>query len=61
MNHQVKKKCFVCQTEINTIEFDYNVVTSLPVCRSCKGTEAEKTAEKEALESLGEGFVCGCI
>jgi hypothetical protein len=61
MNQQVKKNCFVCQTEIDTIEVDYNQVTSLPVCTNCKGTQAEKKAEKEALESLGEGFVCGCI
>ncbi|WP_025007104.1 hypothetical protein [Marinilabilia salmonicolor] len=39
----------------------FNTRTNLPVCEECKGTEEEKKAEKEALDSLAEGFICGCI
>ncbi|PWD97902.1 hypothetical protein DDZ16_18260 [Marinilabilia rubra] len=55
-------QCFVCKKEItDKAEKNFNAKTNLPVCNQCKGTEAEKTAEKDALDSLAEGFVCGCI
>ncbi len=58
----IMQHCFVCSKDLpqsNTKSF--NPRTNLPVCEDCKGTEAEKKAEKEAWDSLGEGFVCGCI
>ncbi|MFO7999846.1 MAG: hypothetical protein R6U46_01275 [Marinilabilia sp.] len=53
--------CFVCSKEIDKENKQYNSKIHLPVCRQCKGTEAEKQAEKKALDSLGDGFICGCI
>ncbi len=38
-----------------------NQVTNLPVCDTCKGTEKEKIKEQEALDSLADGLICGCI
>lgn len=55
------KKCFVCQTEVNSENSTLNHEILLPVCNNCKGTENEKKAVKEHLESLADGFVCGCI
>jgi hypothetical protein len=55
------KKCFVCGEVIEMNTISYNKKTNLPVCVKCKGSEAEVKAEKEALDSLSEGFVCGCI
>lgn len=55
-------QCFVCKKEISEeAEKNFNAKTNLPVCPLCKGTEEEKAAEKDALDSLAEGFVCGCI
>ncbi|TCO08767.1 hypothetical protein EV194_10478 [Natronoflexus pectinivorans] len=56
-----KKSCFVCNEIIEIEEITYNKVVNLPVCKKCKNTEKEKSAETSALDSLGEGFVCGCI
>ena len=57
----IMQQCFVCHQEIKDREKAINKKTNLPVCSKCKGTEAEKKAEQEALDSLAEGFVCGCI
>lgn len=54
------KKCFVCDKILNEIK-NKNAVTNLPVCDKCIGSDKEKEKEKEALESLADGFVCGCI
>ena len=53
-------KCFVCGIEINEVT-DKNKVTNLPVCAKCKGSQKEREKEQEALDSLADGFVCGCI
>jgi hypothetical protein len=55
------RNCFVCGGVIEIDTISYNKKTNLPVCAKCKGSEAEVKAEKEALDSLSEGFVCGCI
>jgi hypothetical protein len=33
----------------------------LPVCHNCEGTAREKKSVEEQLDSLADGFVCGCI
>ncbi len=53
-------KCFVCDKKLKEIKHK-NLVTKLPVCENCAGTKHEKIKEKEALDSLADGFVCGCI
>lgn len=55
------KKCFVCNKEINSKDISINMRLNLPVCSACKGTDKEKQAEKDTIEGLAEGFVCGCI
>ena len=55
------KRCFVCTKEVDLNSISYNKKTNLPVCLKCKGSEAELNAEKDVLDSLSEGFVCGCI
>ncbi|WP_066629279.1 hypothetical protein [Labilibacter marinus] len=60
MNSNFSKKCFVCEKELEKIE-SKNKVTNLPVCKQCKGTDKEKVKEQEVLDSLADGFVCGCI
>ncbi len=56
------KQCFVCKKDLSGIkDKDLNARINLPVCDDCKGTEAEKKTEKESLDSLSEGFICGCI
>ena len=57
----LKNTCFVCKKSLRTDEAETNMVVNLPVCEACKGTDAEKKAEKQALDSLADGFVCGCI
>jgi len=58
----IMQQCFVCKKDLDKeSEQSFNARTHLPVCEICKGSEAEKNAEKEALDSLAEGFVCGCI
>jgi ribosome-binding protein aMBF1 (putative translation factor) len=61
MENPKTSKCFVCGNEIPEEVKTYNNKTNMPVCQDCRGTNAEKQAEKEAIDSLGEGFVCGCI
>lgn len=53
--------CFVCKKAISSTKSEQNTVVNMPVCLTCKGTDEEKKAEKEALDSLADGFVCGCI
>ena len=55
------KKCFVCKKEVNESEYTINKKVYLPVCNLCKGTAKEKSTEKEYLDSLADGLVCGCI
>jgi hypothetical protein len=58
---KIMNTCFVCGKKVNAENSQLNRVVSLPVCKDCKGTDKEKQAEKDYLESLAEGFVCGCI
>ncbi|MGQ1784078.1 MULTISPECIES: hypothetical protein [unclassified Saccharicrinis] len=60
MKSDFSKKCFVCGKELEKVEFK-NKATNLPVCYQCKGTDLEKAKEQETLDSLADGFVCGCI
>jgi hypothetical protein len=58
----IMNQCFVCKKNLsNQPNKDINSPTNLPVCQDCKGTDAEKKAENNVLDSLAEGFVCGCI
>lgn len=60
MENNFANKCFVCGEKIQQIKYK-NKITNLPVCQVCKGSEKEKKKEKNALDSLADGFVCGCI
>lgn len=57
----IKNTCFVCKNTITPETSMLNIVVNMPVCLRCKGSEAEKKEEKEVLNSLADGFVCGCI
>jgi hypothetical protein len=59
--HDFSNHCFVCNKELNEEKKHINTKINLPVCKTCKGSDAEKKAEKEALDSLADGFICGCI
>jgi hypothetical protein len=61
MSGTAMKKCFACGTLVNEGNYSINHLCNLPVCHQCKGTDKEKKAEKDALDSLGEGFTVGCI
>lgn len=54
-------QCFVCGKEIDPEKTERNKQLNLPVCDDCRGTEREKKAVDDDLESMAEGFVCGCI
>jgi hypothetical protein len=56
-----EKTCFVCKKIVSDENSELNLVVNMPVCKTCKGSEQEKVTEKEFLESLADGFVCGCI
>ena len=56
-----KIACFVCEHPYSENQVTLNTVVNLFVCHDCKGTENEKQKETELLDSLAEGFVCGCI
>ncbi len=60
LSNNFSTKCFVCDKQLKNVE-QKNKVTNLPVCNDCKGSKLEKTKEQEALDSLADGFVCGCI
>lgn len=53
--------CFVCENEFPKGSLEMNTEILLPVCAECKGTNNEKKKVEEYLDSLAEGFVCGCI
>ena len=57
----IKDTCFVCKRAVTPINSSINIVVNMPVCNQCKGTEQEKKEEREVLDSLADGFVCGCI
>ncbi len=57
----IKNTCFVCKKTVTSENSELNTVVNMPVCNKCKGTEKEKKEEKEVLDSLADGFVCGCI
>jgi hypothetical protein len=57
----LKNTCFVCRAEITAINSTINQEVYLPVCNNCQDSENEKKAVKEQLDSLADGFVCGCI
>jgi len=57
----MNKKCFVCEQPVIIENYTINHVLNMPVCNQCKNSENEKHKEAEILESLAEGFVCGCI
>jgi hypothetical protein len=57
----IKDTCFVCKTPLSKATSSINVVVNMPVCEKCKGSKQEKIIEKEVLDSLADGFVCGCI
>jgi NAD-dependent SIR2 family protein deacetylase len=56
-----KTGCFVCNNEFPDRLLDMNKEIMLPVCPACKNTDNEKKKVIEYLDSLAEGFVCGCI
>lgn len=57
----IKDTCFVCKMALSKATSSINIVVNMPVCEKCKGSEQEKKVEKEVLDSLADGFVCGCI
>lgn len=57
----IKNTCFVCKKGITPETSEMNIVVNMPVCKKCIGSEQEKKEEKEVLNSLADGFVCGCI
>jgi len=57
----IKNTCFVCKQAVTAEDSTINQTVNLPVCSVCKGTEKETKEEKEVLDSLADGFVCGCI
>jgi len=57
----IKNTCFVCKQAVTAENSTINPVVNMPVCLSCKGTDQEKKEEQELLDSLADGFVCGCI
>jgi len=56
-----KIRCFVCNELLKSEEIQFNKKVNLPVCKNCSGTKEEEDAVQEALDSLGDDFVCGCI
>lgn len=57
----IKDTCFVCKRAVTPKNSSLNTVVNMPVCSQCKGTEREKKEEQDMLDSLADGFVCGCI
>ncbi len=57
----MKDHCFVCGEKVDKTTVSMNSAVGLPVCKKCKGTQKEKKAEEEYLDSLADGLVCGCI
>lgn len=61
MKYMDKPVCFVCKKAISKEKAEINKEVYLPVCSKCKDTVKEKKMVKEYLDSLAEGFICGCI
>jgi len=61
MAEGIMSACFVCGKLLEGESKILNREVNLPVCVECSGTEKEKETAKKHLESLAEGFVCGCI
>ena len=61
MPMKIRNTCFVCGIELSNIEFEVNLVVNMKVCTKCTGSAREKEKEQELLDSLADGFVCGCI
>jgi hypothetical protein len=59
--NDIKNTCFVCGKKVMAENSFLNQKVYLSVCETCKGTENEKNAVAEQLDSLADGFVCGCI
>lgn len=57
----IKDTCFVCKKALTPAISTINSVVNMPVCNKCKGSDLEEKEEKAALDSLADGFVCGCI
>jgi len=57
----IKNTCFVCKQKVTADNSTINSVVNMPVCPHCKGSENEKKEEQVVLDSLADGFVCGCI
>lgn len=57
----LNRTCFVCKETVTPETSNINPMVNLPVCPICQGTEAEQKEEKAVLDSLADGFVCGCI
>ncbi len=57
----IKNTCFVCGEKVTPENSELNQTVLMPVCLQCKGSENEKKAVTEQLDSLADGFVCGCI
>lgn len=55
------KICFVCHNNLQTLDYKINHEVNLFVCGKCRDSEEEKAKVKELLDSLANGFVCGCI
>jgi hypothetical protein len=58
---KITDSCFVCKQPLSEKKFEINKEVYLPVCLKCLGTDAEKKTVEEYLDSLADGFVCGCI
>ncbi|TAJ14404.1 hypothetical protein DMA11_05160 [Marinilabiliaceae bacterium JC017] len=61
MKKRLPKQCFVCGKADEENNFTRNKKTNLPVCHECMNSKKEKEVEIKALDSLSEGFICGCI
>ncbi|MCG6187745.1 hypothetical protein [Maribellus maritimus] len=57
----IKNTCFVCHSAVTSENSELNKEVFLPVCNMCKGSDKEKKAVEEQLDSLADGLVCGCI
>ncbi len=56
-----KLQCFVCKKPFKKVDMALNKTVNLYVCVKCQGTNREKIREEELMDSLADGFVCGCI
>ena len=60
-NNSLKKNCFICNNSLEENKYEYNKQVNLPVCNKCIGTDDEQKAVEDALDSLADGLLCGCI